>query len=205
MITNDTKSLILATALALYNEQGFSLTSLRDIAKKMNISPGNLTYHFKQNEDIILILIQQFLEKVTCIIEEIKSSSLETVDTLYNYIHNLFCCFYDYKFLFINFVDISKKYAKLKNIYGEVFEIRKREYYALFKGFQEKGVFIADISEPVIKCLIEQMFILGDSFIVHNELTKHLNKDETVSYYSKLFINQFYFVLTDTHKRVYMF
>lgn len=205
MKTNDTKSLILDAALELYNEQGFSLTSLRDIAKKMNISPGNLTYHFKNTEDIILILIDQFLEKVTLLIEDLKSSSLDTVDILRDYIYHLFSCFYDYKFLFINFVDISKKYSKLKNIYGEIFEIRKVEYLTVFQGFQQNGVFTADIPEPVIQCFIEQIFILGDSFISHNELAKRFSKDEAVLYYSKLFMNQYYFILTDTHRNAYRF
>ena len=47
------KQEIMDTARHLFSQQGFQNTSMRDIAAVLNISVGNLTYHFKKKEDLI--------------------------------------------------------------------------------------------------------------------------------------------------------
>lgn len=44
---------ILDTAERLFNEHGYNAVSLRDIADVLQISKGNLTYHFQKKEDLI--------------------------------------------------------------------------------------------------------------------------------------------------------
>ena len=52
-MAGQTKEDILITARELFNEYGYKNISMRDIAKKLNISVGNLTYYFKKKEDLI--------------------------------------------------------------------------------------------------------------------------------------------------------
>lgn len=50
---------IMDTAKCLFIKKGFHDTSMRDIAAALNISVGNLTYHYKRKEDLIeAILIE---------------------------------------------------------------------------------------------------------------------------------------------------
>lgn len=49
----DTKHAIRDTARRLFSEQGYQNTSMRDIAEALNISVGNLTYHYKKKEALI--------------------------------------------------------------------------------------------------------------------------------------------------------
>ena len=44
----NTRQLILDTAKRLFNERGYNGVSLKDIADELNISKGNLTYHFRK-------------------------------------------------------------------------------------------------------------------------------------------------------------
>lgn len=51
------------TARQLFNEKGFHDTGMRDIAAALNISVGNLTYHYKKKEDLIEAILLQDHQK----------------------------------------------------------------------------------------------------------------------------------------------
>ena len=51
------KDEILQTAKLLFNQQGYEAVSMRDIARAVGISVGNLTYHFPRKADILLTLL----------------------------------------------------------------------------------------------------------------------------------------------------
>lgn len=55
-----TRSRILQTALTLFNEHGMYQTGVRDIARALDISPGNLSYHFARKEDLLIAILDQY-------------------------------------------------------------------------------------------------------------------------------------------------
>lgn len=56
----DIKQEILCNARNLFNEHGYNEISMRNIADSLNISVGNLTYHFKKKEELVeAVLMEQ--------------------------------------------------------------------------------------------------------------------------------------------------
>lgn len=56
------KEKILSKSIQLFNEQGIASTSPNQIASELEISPGNLTYHFKTKADLVLSIYELMIE-----------------------------------------------------------------------------------------------------------------------------------------------
>ena len=83
MAKMSTRDLILDVALVLLNERGESSVTSVDLANEMNISPGNLYYHFKGKEQVVEELYAQFHARVLIALQEItKQARGDTKETL---------------------------------------------------------------------------------------------------------------------------
>lgn len=66
-----TKQKILDTALELFNKTNTQSATTNHIAKEMGISIGNLHYHYKNREEIILKLYEQMLTESTLLVQDL--------------------------------------------------------------------------------------------------------------------------------------
>ena len=68
---------ILETARKLFNETNTQTATTNHIAKAMEISPGNLHYHYKNREEIIFKLYLQLREEMSLAVDELPKSIKE--------------------------------------------------------------------------------------------------------------------------------
>ena len=94
-----TRERILETGLALFNRHGAPHVTTADIADEMNISPGNLYYHFANKDEIISELYAAFEARVTPLFADPKGRRLD-IDDLWLWLHLLFEEMWAYRFLF---------------------------------------------------------------------------------------------------------
>ncbi|MDW8809886.1 TetR/AcrR family transcriptional regulator [Streptomyces scabiei] len=65
----DTRQRIQDVALALFAEQGYEKTSLREIAERLDVTKAALYYHFKTKEDILISLFQDLQRPIDELID----------------------------------------------------------------------------------------------------------------------------------------
>ncbi len=59
---------ILDHARTAFNERGVGNVGVRDIARELDLSPGNLSYHFPTKDDLILALIEEMHAENTAVV-----------------------------------------------------------------------------------------------------------------------------------------
>lgn len=94
-----TRERILETALALFNGAGAPNVTTAHIADEMEISPGNLYYHFRNRDEIIGELFAAFERRA----DEVLAAPGEravSIEDLWLLLHLLFEAMWDYRFIF---------------------------------------------------------------------------------------------------------
>jgi len=102
------RDLILKTALELFNSQGVSDISSRDISEVMGISYGNLTYHFPKKADIIMELFHQMQRDLD---EQFMNVQKEVHELhfMMTSLRRLLEVFHRYKFFFLGFARLNRQ------------------------------------------------------------------------------------------------
>lgn len=61
----DTKQRIIKQAVKAFNKSGYGSVNLFELAKSLNMSRGNMTYHFKDKEALLKEIVNQLWEKLS--------------------------------------------------------------------------------------------------------------------------------------------
>ena len=192
----NTKEKILQTALELYNDQGISAVTSRHIAAEMGISAGNLHYHFKQTDEIIIHLYEELSAKIGAVLQEMAGTGLDGISSMRLYIDRVFELTCRYRFIFLHGVEITLRIPSLKKDYQKLIKNRTEEFLGVFRQLVKKGVFRADLPDGIWKALVTQAFIFIDFWLSNNELTLNLKGKKAISHYSGIFFSMFYPYLT---------
>src|SRR5205823_9329213 len=107
-----TRERILETALVLFNGVGEPNATTADIADEMEISPGNLYYHFRNKDEIIAVLFAGFERRLDGLLVSPKGRNAG-VEDLWFLLHLLFEAMWDHRFLYRDLDEILFRDRKL--------------------------------------------------------------------------------------------
>jgi AcrR family transcriptional regulator len=110
------KILIRKAALPLFNESGIEGAGMRDIAAKMGMHVGNITYYYHTKEDLILDLVRDLAAANSRVMLATEMNCLEHFAELYA---NMFSNHYQYRCLIRSQVMINQQYEKVVAFYRE--------------------------------------------------------------------------------------
>jgi AcrR family transcriptional regulator len=110
-----TRDLILDVALELFNTRGEINVNSVDLAMEMNISPGNLYYHYKGKEEVVEELYARFHASLVVLMDEVASFDEELdLQAMLVYLRVVAKLFDKYSFIGQNALSISSRYTSIR-------------------------------------------------------------------------------------------
>ena len=109
-----TRERILKISLALFNHHGEANVTTGHIADELNISPGNLYYHFRNKDEIIHHLFAEFERAMELAPSEVADAA-SAMEDMWLYLHLMFERIWAYRFLYRNLDDLLTRDNKLKS------------------------------------------------------------------------------------------
>jgi AcrR family transcriptional regulator len=137
-LSQDTRTRIADAALALFNAEGTHAVSTRHVASKLQISPGNLYYHFGNKEEIVLALYERIEAQLLGIVVPLQGPS-PSFDEVLRYLDRIFAHLWEYRFFYRDLTALLQDVPGLKERYRLLAERVQANSRLLFKSLVEEG------------------------------------------------------------------
>jgi len=149
-----TREKILLASLALFNDEGEPNVTTVDIAAELDISPGNLYYHFKGKSVIILELYERFESELI----EILNAPLEKLDgdDSWIYLYVIFEHIYAFRFFYQHQRDIIQRVPQLESRYKRLLKRKYDNAMSLLNYFRANNMIamsddeVAEVSDNIV-------------------------------------------------------
>jgi AcrR family transcriptional regulator len=145
-MARQTRQRILDTALSMFNLQGEPNVTTNHIADELEISPGNLYYHFRNKDDIIEQLFARYEERMDTALVS-PEGRLRDLEDIWLQLHLVFECIWEYRFLYRDLVDILSRNRRLRLRFARILKRAAEGASAGMKGLVQAGVMRASAAE----------------------------------------------------------
>ncbi|WP_353255781.1 TetR/AcrR family transcriptional regulator [Hyphomonas sp.] len=161
-----TRDRILEVSLLLFNEEGESRLSSVDIANALEISPGNLYYHFKGKDAIIRALYDRFDEELRVILRGSKGG-VASIEDNWVYIYILLEEIYDFRFFYRDIAGLLARYPDLAVRFRSLIAAKRNNIAQIIDDLERPGLIRVDkrLKSPLADQIITTLtfWLAGDA------------------------------------------
>ena len=198
----NTKDKILQTALDLFNEKGLSQVTLRTIANQMGISQGNLCYHYNKREQIIESLYFNLAKNIDSKMEKFHQNE-NLLKSLFDLSEMIMHSFYDFRFLFLDFIQVMRENDTIKEHYKQLTKQREKEFSSILNALIKDRIIQPEVFPKQYFNLYKRWNILGDFWISSAYVQQGKIAKKEIKLYFEIISESIYPYLTDKGKIEY--
>ncbi len=123
----------------MFNTQGEPNVTTNHIADEMEISPGNLYYHFRNKDDIIEQLFARYEERMDNALAA-PNGRLPELEDIWLQLHLVFECIWDYRFLYRDLVEILSRNRRMRLRFARILKRADERAHLVMRGLSQAGI-----------------------------------------------------------------
>ena len=164
MEKKSTRDKISEEALKLFNEHGAHSITTNHIADAMNISPGNLYYHYKNKQEIIRDIFICITKQFSDIWSSAGTQSIDSsyFSSLFEHIADIY---YEYRFFYLEMPSLLAQDKQLKKLYTENMHNKRLLLEKSIKDLILAGIIHKPDSSREMVSWIENSWIISDFYL----------------------------------------
>ena len=168
MATRETRERILISSLILFNDKGENNVSTNAIADEAEISPGNLYYHFRSKNDIVLELFKRFISELKPLLDVPENATLNAED-LWFQLHLMYELKGRYRFLYRNLTDLTQRIPTLGRAIRGLLVYERESILAVLDLLEKMGSLQASGQDRAV--LADNLLLAINYWIPFNDIT----------------------------------
>lgn len=157
-----TKDRIVQTSIELFNRSGIVAVTTNHIAKELNISPGNLYFHFANKEEIIRQIFRQMAKETYALWKTKKGVKLMHPLDL---IEKNFELFWRYRFFHREMYYLRRKDAQLSKMWKAHIAKILKLMTVMYKRWLKEGWMAQISAADEIQFLVNVMLATASTFL----------------------------------------
>jgi len=145
---------ILEVTLELFNRFGEPNVSTTLISAELNISPGNLYYHYPAKDELINSLFDRYERSLGELLR--AADDVRNVEDAWLFFHMLFELIWQYRFLYRDLNDLLSKNRRLETHFQYVLKNKSRAVQSVLDGLSRGSAVRIDSreAEPVASAMV---------------------------------------------------
>ena len=160
-----TRDRILQTSLLLFNQEGEAPQTAVDISNALEISPGNLYYHFKGKDAIIRALFGAFEDEMRVILRGSKGG-VTSIEDNWVYLYIILEEIYDFRFFYRDLGVLLDRYPDLAVRFRALVAEKRRTITRVLHDLAESDVLQLD---PRLKSALTDQIMMSITFWLAND------------------------------------
>ena len=185
MATKNTKNRIKAEALRQFNANGVERVTIRSIAEALAMSPGNLTYHYKNPDVLIYELYLDLVQAIDQTIIELNHRTLD-LSMLYEQLLSNQRKMFRHRFLLLEFATIGRRVEAVRLHFRHLVNNRQGQFQFVLRGLAEAGYLRSDLSDGTHVEMILQSIIFSNAWLTDAFLHFDRPDERVIPFYARL-------------------
>ncbi|MBI1288558.1 MAG: TetR family transcriptional regulator [Flavobacteriales bacterium] len=184
-----TRDRIITEALSQFNKHGIHKVGVREIARNLNISPGNLSYHFPKKEDLLLEVLSNLRARNEQNLEQYRKGEAELKHFL-ELVQGIFQNQYDHRGVLTELLELSQALrAETDFDYALRQQKRRNDFKEIIRGLSETKQL--NLEGDQLDFLVSFMTLFGrfwiaEAFVDHRER----DREKIILHYLKMVSTQ---------------
>ncbi|MBU2923693.1 TetR/AcrR family transcriptional regulator [Colwellia sp. 4_MG-2023] len=169
-----TRDKIIQASIILFNKHGERNVTTNHIAAHLGISPGNLYYHFRNKEDIILSIYEEYASNLLLDTIPKVSNEVKPLDAIILYMDAVFQMMMKFRFFYSNLPVLLDKNPSLREKYVEVQHSIAERVSQLLMSLKDAG--IVDFNDDDLTDIVSILRIINTFWLSFYQTQNMVNE-----------------------------